>query len=183
MTTIADIEKQAAAAAEAGGQQIPRPDVTTAPPGFEPPKKRGRPSNKDRAAREAAQAAINGASGREETAKAAGEGSKKAKAKSGEKLTIDQTKFAGQIQGLHIIAAKLTGQQLLLIDEKEAYALAEAIANVAKQYDIQVNPRVAAGLQLAATAAMIYAPRLLLMKAAADAAKNNTVDLTPNPGA
>lgn len=167
---IREMEQQAAQAAGVQ-QQIPRPDVTTAPASLKPEKRgRGRPSNAEKAARENAQAAINAASGRDEAAQKTGAASKAAKSKA-EKVSINANKLAGQIQGLHIIAAKFTGIPILQLDDKEAFALAESIQNLAEQYEIKINPKVAAGLQLLGTAAMIYGPRYLMMVEAAKAYK------------
>lgn len=72
--------------------------------------------------------------------------------------------LAKQLQGLHMIAATATGIPELAIAEPEAAALADAVAIMAKEYDLALNGKTGAAIQLAATAAMIYMPRFVAMK-------------------
>lgn len=124
--------------------------------GEAPPQKRGRgrpPKNKDAAS---VQAQIN-ATASKEAPKAA-----KAKKAASAAIELDAGKLGAQIQGLHIIIAKFTGMPFMMLSEKEAVALGESICGVASQYDLTINPKVAAGLQLALTGAMIYGPRAVM---------------------
>lgn len=160
----------AAAAAEAAGKPAPTPgekaDIPPQAAADTPPQKRGRgrpPKNKDAAS---VQAQIN-ASATKEAPKAA-----KAKKTAAAAVDLDANKLGGQLIGLHMIIAKLTGMPFMMLSEKEGYALAESVIGVAEQYDLTINPRVAAGLQLAATAAMIYGPRAIMFTEAKKAAIN-----------
>lgn len=66
-----------------------------------------------------------------------------------------------------------TGVQPLAIDSDEGKALAEAIANVAAEYEVVVNRKMMAWLGLLATAAGIYGPRALTVYAMTRAQKQS----------
>lgn len=55
----------------------------------------------------------------------------------------------------------LTGQPVFNLSEDEAKALAKAVAEVSKHYNVVVNPKTTALIQLVGTAGMIYFPRIL----------------------
>jgi hypothetical protein len=183
----ARIEAHAKAAAQAsapGAADIPplNPPGQTADTA---PQKRGRgrpPKNKDAAS---VQAQINASASKGENT------AKKASAKKAASAAeLDVTKLGGQIQGLHIIVAKVTGMPFMMLSEKESFALAESVVNVAEQYELTVNPKVAAGIQLALTAAMIYGPRAIAFTQAKKqainaaqmrAASGNADDVSANP--
>jgi len=88
--------------------------------------------------------------------------------------------MAKQIQGLHGFVAISTGIPELLLSEDESKLLAEAAVNFANEFDITINPKIVAGLQLFGACAIVYGPRILaLKKRAAEAAKQNIV--APEP--
>ena len=73
-------------------------------------------------------------------------------------------KFLGrQLVGLHLIAVKLTHIPEIAIDGEEGELLAEGIIGVIKEYDISVNGKTGAWLGLIGAAAMVYAPRAVVI--------------------
>ena len=82
---------------------------------------------------------------------------------------IDEAQLAKQLVGVHVMLAMMTKCPELAISESEASQLSHALAQVAAQYDLVVNPKVVAGVQLFAVAAMIYAPRIPRIKASLSA--------------
>lgn len=130
----------------------PTPEVETA--GVTPPKKRGRKSN---AEREALAAAGNPVS------PSTSSGAKRGRPRKGA-VSIDSTALAKQLQGLHTLGAMLTGIPEMQILPEEAALLADAVKNVAEEYDLELSGKTGAAIQLLATAAMIYVPRLLQVR-------------------
>lgn len=116
------------------------------------PKKRGRPSNADKARMEAEQIESGGA-----TPKSAASKPRKQKASYSE---ADIGLMAKQLVGLHQIAAMATGIPEIQIAEHEAALLAAAIVNVSTQYDLAIDGKTGALIQMVGVAAMIYVPRL-----------------------
>lgn len=86
--------------------------------------------------------------------------------------SIDEIKLMGkQLTGLHIMVAQIGGLPELAISEQEGELLAQSIINVADQYDLAIDGKTGAALQLAMTAAMIYGPRALHIRARVAAQK------------
>lgn len=100
-------------------------------------------------------------------------GSSKAKkaAKSGGGVTGEQ------LMGIHQMLFVFTGQQFPEINlaAPEAQMLASSINEVCNQYDLSIDGKTGAFLQLAGTAAMIYAPRYLAIRVRM--AQNQPVDV------
>lgn len=166
----------------AGDAPKPRAPASTppAPPAAPPvPGKRGRKTNEERA-RIAAQQIEAG-------------GEKNAKKESGTKKTAsgprksytqaDMGQMAKQLQGLHLMAATLTQLGELQISDGEAVALAGAIVNISEQYELSIDGKTGALIQLVGTAAMIYAPRFLAVNQRIKAAKAARNSETPTPTA
>ena len=86
---------------------------------------------------------------------------------------IDIESLARQLQGLHLMAAEVTHEPAWALTPAEAKNLAVSLAEIARQYSVSVNPKVAAGLQLAGVAAAIYLPRMLAIRAKREAAARN----------
>lgn len=74
-------------------------------------------------------------------------------------------KLAKQIEGLHHLMALATGIPELQVQPHEAEMLGGAVANVCDEYDLSLSGKTGALLQLAAAAAMIYAPRFSVITA------------------
>lgn len=148
---MADVEKiEPVAAAPAA----PTPDENA---GVTAPKKRGRPPKV---------APANG------EANPVPEGEKPSGSKRGRPSKKKGVSFSGddistlakQVTGLHQLAAIATGIPELQITEEEGQMLGMSIANVAQEYDLSLDGKTGALLQLAAACGMIYVPRFLALK-------------------
>lgn len=71
--------------------------------------------------------------------------------------------LARQLIGIHMLAVSATGLAELAISENEAVLLADAMANVAQEYDLALDGKTGATIQLIATGAMIYLPRIAMI--------------------
>lgn len=72
-----------------------------------------------------------------------------------------------QLAGMHQIAFMATGIPEVVISEAEGIMLAQGICNVCEQYNLSIDGKTGATLQLAFTAAAIYGPRALSVRARA----------------
>lgn len=84
--------------------------------------------------------------------------------KSARALGLDAGLLAQQIQGLHAVAAMLTAQPLLQIEDGQAKALAKSITDLVTYYQLDLAGPVTLWVQLAATVGMIYFPKLLMIQ-------------------
>ena len=114
-------------------------------------RKRGRPSNAERAARGEGKQA-------EETVS-------KPKAKARGKGGLDEATLAQQLFGLHAMGAMLIGLPVMQITQDESALLAKSIILVMEEYDLALSGKTAASIQLLGVAAMIYAPRVMSVMA------------------
>lgn len=74
--------------------------------------------------------------------------------------------LASQIQGLHAMAGIMTGQpELCAITQDQAEMLVLSVQNVMSQYKIKPNPKVMAWCELGGVLAMVYAPKVLMIRA------------------
>lgn len=86
------------------------------------------------------------------------------------KSQVDATALAKQLRGIHALAAKLLpipgpdGTKLLELSDTEATELANAVAGVAKEYDLELSGKTGAAIQLFGVAAMIYGPRIYVIQ-------------------
>ena len=76
---------------------------------------------------------------------------------------IDEGVLSKQLVGLHLIAAEVLKMPEIAIDQDEAELLANAISGIAKEYNLAVSGKTAAWLGLAGAAAMVYAPRAIVI--------------------
>lgn len=65
---------------------------------------------------------------------------------------------------MHAALAMLTKSPELMLEDGEAKALAEALAEVNRHFPTSINPKYAALMNLGAVAGMIYVPRILNMR-------------------
>jgi hypothetical protein len=94
------------------------------------------------------------------------------------KMSAEATaNLAKQIQGMHAMAAMMTGIGIFQINDMEASLLANGISAVAEEYGLALDGKTGAALQLFGAAAMVYAPRILAIQKAKAAARNNIVDV------
>lgn len=80
-------------------------------------------------------------------------------------MALDIKQLGKQLVGLHAVAALATGIEPIRLEDNEGQALASAIVDVANQYNVVANAKMMAWLALAATAAAIYGPRALMIRA------------------
>jgi hypothetical protein len=169
----------------APAEQTPAPETAAPDAGIHdaPPVKRGRgrPRKNPEAEPVTARAATKKTAAKKTTAK--------------KTYTSDDITLMGkQLCGLHIMAAQMTGIPEIAIGEEESQLLAQSIVNVADQYDLAIDGKTGAALQLVLTAAMIYGPRVLAVRARAAQARAQAAgdvvnvpatvqpaDLDPNP--
>lgn len=92
--------------------------------------------------------------------------------------SVDEIALMGkQLTGIHIMVAQIAQLPEMQISEQEGVLLAQSIINVADQYDLAIDGKTGAALQLAMTAAMIYGPRAMAIRSRAKQAQaNNTVE-------
>lgn len=104
---------------------------------------------------------------------------KSAKTKTAQKA--DAAKLARQIMGGHIFMAGITGLPELVVDEKEALALAELTIESAERFGYVINSTIGFYIQAFGTLAMIYGPRLYMIQKrfAAETGKTNESNQAP----
>lgn len=76
---------------------------------------------------------------------------------------LDLKNWAKKVEGLHLIAAKVTGLDLVTIDSEQALALTESVVELARHYDIKPDPVVMAWINLASVVSMVYGPKIYLV--------------------
>ncbi len=91
---------------------------------------------------------------------------------------IDSANLAKQIQGVHIAAATITGLRELVISEGESVMLAESLVAVSREYGLAISGKTGATIQLIAAAAMIYAPRFIVINERIKKSKAQVVDFS-----
>lgn len=150
----AEKESPAAAVVETPVVETPTPE---AQPGITAPRKRGRPPKAAPANGEANPVTDDGGPRK-------GPGRPR-KGKKGVSFSSDDiSTLAKQVQGLHQLAAIATGIPELAITAEESQMLGMSIANVAQEYDLALDGKTGALLQLAAACGMIYVPRFFELK-------------------
>lgn len=148
--------------------------------GDEPPVKRGpgRPPKNAGAAKDADALLFNAigdkdkpADGKAKPGRPKGTGTKK---------SMDPVGLAKQLVGIHQLAAMFTGMGELQLNPDEASGLADAVVNVCAEYDLNIDGKTGAAVQLFAACAMIYAPRVMAIKyrLAQEAAANEQANAT-----
>ena len=127
----------------------PELDLGAGEPTPEQPKKRGRPRSSSSA-----------------------DGAKYGSKKPG----LEVEALAKNLQAIHDLAALATGLPILSIEDKEAKSMATAVSNLAAQYDMVLDPRTVAWVNLLGVMASIYGPRFLMIKMAASAANRQSAE-------
>jgi len=82
----------------------------------------------------------------------------------------DTDGLAQQIQGLHMIAAQMTGQPIFALSEGESKMLAASVIRMAGEYNLAMSGKTGALVQLLGVCAVIYVPKLVAIKKARAAA-------------
>lgn len=101
---------------------------------------------------------------------------------------IDVNAIANQLVGLHQLAFIASGQQFpeMVIQPQEGMILAQGICAVCEQYDLSIDGKTGAFLQLAGACAMVYAPRIIEVRrrmAAQRPVDTTAREVPQNPGA
>lgn len=78
---------------------------------------------------------------------------------------LDANLLAQQMQGLHLIAVKITGMPELMLEDAEALMLSNAVVAVCDEYGLSMSGKTGALIQLLAVAGIVYIPRLVKVKA------------------
>lgn len=78
--------------------------------------------------------------------------------------TADIADLGKQLVGIHAMAAMVTGFNELQLGDDEGEALAKGILDICEQYNLSIDGKTGASLQLLAAAAMIYGPRALMIR-------------------
>lgn len=76
----------------------------------------------------------------------------------------DPAELAKQIAGIHVMASLMTGIGELQLAEEEALNLARAVIGVSEQYNLAIDGKTGAAIQLIAACAMVYGPRALMIR-------------------
>lgn len=134
---------------------IPEEQVAT-PTSDAPRRKRGRPTDAERALRESVGAAPTGDG-------AATGGAKRGPKPKGNK-TSDPAVLARSLVGIHQLGAMLLQIQELVITEDEGKGLADAVTAVCEEYGLAIDGKTGAAMQLFGACAMIYGPRYFHFK-------------------
>jgi hypothetical protein len=135
---------------EAAPSENPIPPTSAVPESEPPKKRRGRPPKNPSLNPESPGSSTGTSSGPK---------------KRSTKMGTDQINaLAMQIQGIHAIAAAITNLPEIGLVDQEAAALANSVANMAAQYDLSLDGKTGAAIQLLATAAMIYTPRYFAIR-------------------
>lgn len=138
-------------AAGTGAAVTPEPQISA-------PKRRGRPpGSKNKEAAEGGDVKPNAVPDGAAVSKRGRPAKKKTQA-------INAGDLAKQIQGLHALGAMVTGIQELQLGEQEAEMLAKAVVAVSEQYNLAIDGKTGALIQLAAACTVIYLPRLVVLK-------------------
>lgn len=171
-----DVNAEAPNAAPDGGT-IPPTETGT-------PKRRGRPfgSTNKRSSEPLKETPLGGTAGAGSTSAPDEAKQRRRRAK-----PVDVGELAKKIQGTHLMLSMMTGIQELQIAEAEAVMLATALSDVAKEFDFAPNGKAVAVVQLLGTVAILYLPRIAMVKqkaaqsqrAARDRAAATTAEVVP----
>lgn len=97
---------------------------------------------------------------------------------------VDTEKLAKQLKGLHMLLARLLNDPVMNLGDIEAVMLADSLAAVSREYDLALDGKTGAFIQLAGTAAVVYLPRVIHLQAKSRANKRrsaSTIDGVATP--
>lgn len=81
------------------------------------------------------------------------------------RLALDAEALAGQIFFAHFLLGSAMKMPELMLSEDESKSLSGAVINFAKEFDFVPDPKITAAIMLIGTAGMIYAPKVMAIKA------------------
>lgn len=114
-----------------------------------------------------------------------GAGTEKTAAKKNKYSMSDAAQMAQQLQGVHVLVAMMGGMPEMQLTDKEALMLAQSVVNVCNQYDLEIDGKTGAFIQLIGSAGIVYLPRALAIrnrKIAERAAAQNPAPSFPTEG-
>lgn len=76
----------------------------------------------------------------------------------------DPKELGKQIVGVHLMISMMTGLKEIQLSDVEGEQLAGAVIGVAEQYNLAIDGKTGAAIQLLAACAMVYAPRALMIR-------------------
>jgi hypothetical protein len=76
----------------------------------------------------------------------------------------DPIALGNQLVGIHQLISMFTGTPEMQISPEEGKALGEAVVGVCNEYGLSVDGKAGAAIQLFAACAMIYAPRVMMIR-------------------
>lgn len=129
---------------------------TAAPETIAPKRRRGRPTDAERALRENIAPGTGSGS---DTGSGGAKRGPKPRAKGSDVGTL-----AKSLVGIHQLVAMVTGIPEAQLNEAEGTALAEGVCAVCEEYGLAINGKTGAAMQLFGACAMIYGPRLFHFK-------------------
>lgn len=96
---------------------------------------------------------------------------------------IDHDTLAKQLQGVHVMVAMITQSPEMQLSDPESIELAKAISGVCAEYNLSLNGKTGALIQLIGAGAMVYLPRIMAIKQrkAQEKAARETVQDEINP--
>jgi len=104
---------------------------------------------------------------------------RKKRTQKGSEPAFDKAAMAKKLQGWHQLAAMLLRTPELALDYDEAEMLVNDVENLTREYGISLTGKTAAWLGLAGSAAMIYAPRAMLVMGKIQQAKAQKIPQPP----
>lgn len=154
------------------------PNETPESSGAPAAKKRGRPSNAEKAAR------ASGTSTAEtiERGSTASATPGRKPSKNSKRVTATDAKaLARQLVGLHQLGVLVSGIPEVAIDLDEGEILAVGIVAVCDEYDLSIDGKTGAALNLLGACAMVYGKRIFQINARMAAQKKARQNATPTP--
>lgn len=156
-----ELAQQSAGAEDTAPTEIPSGDTDPTGEQTPPKRKRGRPSNAEKALDDAlTETQIPG--GADNTGPKPGPKPGRKKSSGG---GVNGSALGKQLVGIHQLAAMLTGVTELALSDPEGEQLGQAIAGVCEQYNLSIDGKTGAFLGLIGTAAVIYGPRYFAFNA------------------
>lgn len=96
---------------------------------------------------------------------------------------VEPEMLAKQLQGVHVMVAMITQSPEMQLSDPESIELAKAISGVCAEYNLSLNGKTGAMIQLLGAGAMVYLPRIMAIKQrkAQEKAARETVQDEINP--
>lgn len=96
---------------------------------------------------------------------------------------IDPDTLAKQLQGVHVMVAMLTQAPEMQLSDAESVELAKAVSGVCAEYNLSLNGKTGALIQLLGAGAMVYLPRIMAIKQrkAKEQAEKELIESQTNP--